>query len=100
MTRPGRIRGFNMIEKLRSRHPVDVPAEGFRTSRGLLTVIGGLAALFVLLPLGLALLLGVIDINARVLRVPVVLAIVAAGATFILVLLVGAVRGKPGHARR
>lgn len=89
-----------MIEKLRSRHPIDVPAEGFRASRGLFTVIGGIAALFVLLPLGLALLLGVIDVNARVLRIPVVLAIVAAGATLVLVLLVGALRGKPGHARR
>lgn len=89
-----------MIEKLRSRHPVDVPAEGFAASRGLLTVIGGIAALFVLLPLGLALLLGVIDVNARVLRIPVILAIAAAGATFVLVLMVAAMRGKPGHARR
>jgi hypothetical protein len=89
-----------MIEKLRSRHPVDVPAEGFQRSTGLLTVIGGIAALFVLLPLGLALLFGVVDVNARVLRIPVIAAIVVAGATFVLALLVGATRGKPHHARR
>ena len=79
-----------MLEKLRSRHSIDLPAEGWRRSRGLFVVWGGIAFLFVLVPLLLALYAG-----ARLLPV----GIVAAFGALLLALLVGAVRGKPGARR-
>lgn len=80
-----------MIEKLRSRHPIDLPTEGFGLSRALFVIWGGIASLFVGLPLAYALKNGALD-------APKALAI-AFGA-LLIVLLVGAVRGKAGHARR
>ena len=79
-----------MLEKLRSRHSIDLPAEGWRRSRGLLVVWGGIAVLFLLIPLALALYAG-----AKL----VPLGIVAAFAALILVWIVGAIRGKPGARR-
>ena len=79
-----------MLEKLRSRHSIDLPAEGWRPSRLLFVVWGGIAFLFVLAPLLLALYAG-----AK--AVPVAIA-VAFGA-LLLALLVGAIRGKPGARR-
>ena len=80
-----------MLEKLRSRHPIDVPAEKWGASKGLLTVLGLIALLFVALPL-LGALYGVID------QAPA--ALVVAFAALAAVLLGAALRGKPGHARR
>ncbi|MFA5862582.1 MAG: hypothetical protein WDA16_12900 [Candidatus Thermoplasmatota archaeon] len=80
-----------MIEKLRSRRSIDLPAEGWKNSRRLLAVLGGLAALFVILPLALALYGGARD-HA--------LGIVLGVSALVLALVVGAALGKPGHARR
>lgn len=51
-----------MLNKLRSRHPVDVPAEGFGRSRGLMGIIGFLAVLFVLIPLAATLVAGLVTL--------------------------------------
>lgn len=79
-----------MLEKLRSRHSIDLPAEGFGRSHGLLFVWGGIAALFVALPLALTFYAG-----ARILPY----AIGTAAGALILVWLGGAIRGKPGSRR-
>lgn len=83
-----------MLQKLRSRHPVDVPAEGFGTKKGILAVLGGLLLLFVLVPLLLAL------VAALGLDRGVLLAIGVAFALVVVVLALGAARGKPGWERR
>lgn len=80
-----------MLEKLRSRHSIDLPAEGWKRSNGLLTVLGGIAVLFVIIPLLIALYA-----TARYYTLGIVLGV----AALVLALLVGAIRGKPGHARR
>lgn len=80
-----------MLEKLRSRHPIDVPAEEWGRRRGFLVILGGIAALFVLLPLAGAAYAGAF-------RAPY--AIAAGVGALVLVLVLGAVRGKTGHARR
>lgn len=80
-----------MIEKLRSRHPIDLPTKGFGLSRGLFVIWGGIASLFVLLPLAFALKNGALDVP---------LGIAIAFGALLLMLLFGAVRGKPGHARK
>lgn len=80
-----------MLEKLRSRHPIDVPAENWGRRRGFLVVMGGLATLFVILPLLGALYAGALDAPY---------AIAAAVGALVLVLLLAGARGKPGHQRR
>lgn len=82
-----------MLEKLRSRHPIDLPAEEWRRSRGLLGTLGAIALLFVLLPLGAALYSAVRDRN-------LLLGIGAAVGALVLVVLVAGARGKPGARRR
>ena len=82
-----------MLEKLRSRHPIDLPAEEWGTSRGLLGALGTLALLFVLLPL-LAALYAAVRTRSLLLGVGA-----AIGALLVVLLLLG-MRGKPGHARK
>lgn len=79
-----------MLEKLRSRHSIDLPAEGFGRSKFLFLVWGGIAGLFIGLPLALAAYAG-----ARLLP----LAIGAAVGVLVLLWVAGAVRGKPGSRR-
>jgi hypothetical protein len=91
-----------MLQKLRSRHPIDLPVERWGRRRAFLTVLGGLAVLALLVPLALAFLgpparaamRGDQDgLASFVLRVGVGLGVLA------LVLLVYAAKGKPGHDR-
>lgn len=81
-----------MLEKLRSRHPIDLPAEEWRRSRGLAAALGGLLVLFLLVPFLAALYAAV--------RSPSLLAVGAAVGAFVLVLAVLSMRGKPAHRRR
>lgn len=78
-----------MLNKLRSRHPVDVPAEGWQRSRGLLAVIGTLGVLVVVVPVLLAILEGA-------LRGPLMIGIAVAAALAALLIL-GALGAKPGY---
>lgn len=79
-----------MLQKLRSRQPIDLPVESWGRRRPTLAILGVIAALFVVIPLVVALLGG-----GRVAPIPV-----AAGVGILLVvLLVAAARGKPGANR-
>lgn len=82
-----------MLEKLRSRHPIDLPVESWGRSRGLLGTLGTILVLVVLLPL-----LGVAYYAAT--HRNVMLGVVAAGGAFLLVFLVWTARGKNAHRRR
>lgn len=83
-----------MLQKLRSRHPVDLPYGTWGRKRAILAVLGGIAVLFVVIPF---LLSPLVALNAGA-RKAVVL--VAAGfGTLFLVLLVGGARGKFGWQR-
>ena len=83
-----------MLQKLRSRHAVDLPYAGFGTKKGILTVLGGIAALFVLVPLLLSPLAALSESARRAL-----IAIAAGVGTLVLVLLVAGIRGKYGWKR-
>lgn len=79
-----------MLQKLRSRQPIDVPAENWGRRRPTLAILGTIATLFVLIPLVMALLGG-----GRVAPLPI-----AAGVGILLVvLIVTGLRGKPGWNR-
>jgi hypothetical protein len=80
-----------MLEKLRSRHSIDLPAEGFRRSNGLFVAIGGIALLFVLIPLLLALYA-----VARTATIGIAIGV----AALLLVWIVWGAIGKPGYARK
>lgn len=80
-----------MLEKLESRYPIDLPAESWGRRKLFLLVMTGILGLFVLLPLAGAAYAGALDAP---------LAIAAAFGALVLVLLVAAVRGKTGHARK
>ncbi|MEA3201491.1 MAG: hypothetical protein QOE90_2919 [Thermoplasmata archaeon] len=82
-----------MLQKLRSRHSIDLPVERWGRRRPTLAIIGILAVVFLLLPLLIALISGA----ARVTRAE---GIAAAVGLLLLVLIVGALRGKPGWNRR
>lgn len=89
-----------MLQKLRSRHPIDLPAEGFGHKKAILAVLGGIAVLFILVPFLLsplaALYRGLQDGQA----LPRALLAIAAGVgTLVLVILLGAARGKSGWRR-
>lgn len=80
-----------MLQKLRSRHPIDIPAEGFGRSTGLLVTIGGLGVLAVIVPLVLAILEGA-------LTAPLAIAL-GVGVVILTLLILGAFGAKPGYAR-
>lgn len=86
-----------MLQKLRSRHPVDLPVEGFGRSRGLLGILGFITVAFLLLPLALALYAGLTEGSAP--DVSGGAAVAAGIGTLLLVLVVGGLIGKPGHSR-
>lgn len=84
-----------MLQKLRSRHPVDLPAEGFGRKRGILAILGGLAVVFVIIPF-------LVSPLASLLNLGVAATGIAIGAAFVALALVlgfGAARGKPGWNR-
>lgn len=83
-----------MLQKLRSRHGVDLPYSGFGTKKGILAVLGGLLVLFVLIPLALSPL---VALRASVPRAAI--AIAAGMGLLVLVLLVAGIRGKYGWQR-
>lgn len=83
-----------MLQKLRSRHGVDLPYSGFGTKKGILAVLGGLAALFVVIPFLLS-PLAAADESVRKAAI-----LMAAGlGTLVFVLLVAGIKGKFGWQR-
>lgn len=88
---------MRMIRKLRSRHPVDLPYDGFGRKKGILFVLGSLLALFVLIPLALALYGGLTEDGA--LDVSTGVAIAAAVGALLVVLAFAGLRGKVGWQR-
>lgn len=79
-----------MLQKLRTRHPIDLPAEKWGRRGPTLAILGGIFLLAVLLPLILAFVGGL-------LTAPVALGVGL--AVLFVVLLVGGARGKPGWNR-
>lgn len=84
-----------MLQKLRTREPIDLPAEGFGRKRGILAILGGLFVVFVLLPFLLSPLAALVREGVSV----TVIAVGAAVATLLAVLFVTGLRGKPGWNR-
>ena len=84
-----------MLQKLRSRHTIDLPAEGFGRKRGILAVLGGLFALFVAIPFLLSPIASLLRLGATF----TVVAVGAAVAALLFVLIVTGIRGKPGWNR-
>lgn len=82
-----------MLQKLRSRHPIDLPVEGFGHKKVILAVLGGLFLLFVALPFLLSPLAAARE-NMRL-----IVAVAAGFAALLLALLVGAAIGKKGWDR-
>lgn len=78
-----------MLNKLRSRHPVDIPAEGFGRSRGLLAVIGGIAVLAVVIPVLLAVAEGALTWATGV--------VIGMGVIVLTFVIMGALGVKPGY---
>lgn len=78
-----------MLQKLRSRHGIDLPIDGWKRSNGLLVVIGGLAFLAVLLPAAVALIQGALTWATGVL--------IGMGTLVLVFLLMGAMGVKPGY---
>lgn len=86
-----------MLQKLRTRHPIDLPAEGWTHRRVFLAVLGGIAVLGLLIPLLLSLLsAGLSGLRGSV-AAP--LAVGVGVGLLALVLLVAGARGKPGWNR-
>lgn len=83
-----------MLEKLRSRHSIDLPYGGFGMKKGIFVILGGIAALFVLMPLGLSPLASLSEHSRKT-----ILAIGAGFGTLILVLAIAGIRGKYGWKR-
>ena len=83
-----------MLQKLRSRHAIDLPYSGFGMKKGILAVLGGILVLFVLLPLALS------PLAALSQSVPKAAIAIAAGfGALLLVLLLAGIRGKFGWQR-
>lgn len=83
-----------MLQKLRSREGVDLPYEGFGRRRPTLAILGGIFALFVLVPFLLSPLA-----NLRSEMRATVLVIGAGFGALLLVLLIGGAKGKFGWQR-
>ena len=83
-----------MLQKLRSRESVDLPYEGFGRRRPTLVILGGIFALFVLVPFLLSPLL-----NLRAELRATVLAVGAGFGALLLVILIGGAKGKFGWRR-
>lgn len=83
-----------MLQKLRSREGVDLPYEGFGRRSPTFVILGGIFALFVLVPFLLSPLA-----NLRTEMRATVLVIGAGFGALLLVLLIGGVKGKFGWQR-
>jgi hypothetical protein len=86
-----------MLQKLRSRHTIDLPAESWGRRRPTLAILGLIAVLFLLIPLLVALVSGFYDGGAQVTRAE---GIAAGVGLLLLALIVGGLRGKPGWSRK
>jgi hypothetical protein len=87
-----------MLQKLRSRHSIDLPAETWGRRRPTLAILGIIAIVFLFVPLLLALISGIYSDGA--VQVTRFQGIAAGVGLLLLVLIVGALRGKPGWARK
>lgn len=83
-----------MLQKLRSRHAIDLPFAGFGLKKGILAALAGLAILFVLIPLLLSPLAALSEASRKT-----AIAVAAGVGTLVLVLLVAGIRGKYGWRR-
>lgn len=86
--------GASVLRRLRSRHPVDLPYEGFGRRTPTLAILGLLAVLFVIVPFLVSPLAAA---NESIRRTAI--AIAAAFGTLFLVLAVAGARGKFGWQR-
>lgn len=83
-----------MLQKLRSRHPIDLPFGAWGRKKAILVVLGGLTALFMLLPLAASALVALGD---SVVRAAI---LVGAGVgTLLVVLAIAGMKGKHGWQR-
>lgn len=87
-----------MLQKLRSRHRIDLPAEGWQRRGLFLGVMGTLVVLALLIPLALA-FFGPLLRGLRAGDWDAPFAIGVGILVLVLVLLVYGARGKPGHSR-
>ena len=91
-----------MLQKLRSRHPIDLPAEGWQRRRKFLGIMGTLVVLALLVPLAVT-FLGPLAREAlqgdRKGLTQVVVSLGVGLGVLALVLLFYGVKGKPGHDR-
>lgn len=87
-----------MLQKLRSRHPIDLPTEGFGRRRPTVAILGGILFLFLLVPFLVSPLAAVYRGMVAGESVPhSALGIVVAWALLVVVLIVAGIRGKPGR---
>jgi len=83
-----------MLQRLRSRHPIDLPRGAWQRKKGILAILGGTAVMFVLIPLALSPLVALSESARKA------LILLAAGlGTLLFVLFIGGVRGKFGWDR-
>lgn len=83
-----------MLQKLRSRHPIDLPRGAWGHKRAILAILGTIAVLFVIIPF---LVSPLVSLSADATKA---LLLLAAGiGTLVLVLFVGGVKGKFGWDR-
>jgi hypothetical protein len=86
-----------MLQKLRSRHSIDLPAEKWGRRRPTLAILGLIAVVFLFVPFLIALLSGFYDGGVQVTRAE---GIAAGVGLLLLVLVVAGLRGKPGWSRK
>lgn len=86
-----------MLQKLRTRHPIDLPAEGWSRRRLFLAVLGGIAVLALVVPFLLSILSAGLSGARGSMSAP--LAVGVGMGVLVLVLLVYGARGKPGWDR-
>ncbi|GEM_PF-7123456 len=86
-----------MLQKLRSRHSIDLPAETWGRRRPTLAILGLIAVVFLIVPFLIALLSGFYDGGVQVSRAE---GIAAGVGLLLLVLIVAGLRGKPGWNRK
>lgn len=83
-----------MLQKLRSRHPIDLPNGKWGRAKPILGVLAAIAVLFVFIPL----LVSPLVAASASLRNAIVLLGAGIG-TLVLVLVIGGIRGKTGWQR-
>lgn len=86
-----------MLEKLRTRHPIDIPAEDWGRRKPILAILGGIAVLFLFVPLLMSLAGALLDGNG--LDLPGIVLVAAGFGVLLLALLIYGARGKVGHDR-